>query len=99
MVGQFRGADHSMAGHIRGGVHFVQEESFARERCERAAHETKLVISEWTIRCQPSAITNSSSLNGSEIDAGGSIIMPMDISTLETTMSITRNGTMMRKPI
>src|SRR6266851_4781204 len=65
---------------------------------ELLGHE-KEVTSERTIRCQPSAITNSSSLNGSEMLVGGSIIMPIDISTLETTMSITRKGTMIRKPI
>src|SRR5207302_641112 len=66
--------------------------------CELFGHE-KDVTSERTIRCHPSAMTNRSNLNGSEMLAGGSIIMPIDISTLETTMSITRNGTMIRKPI
>src|SRR5205823_13771209 len=65
---------------------------------ELLVHE-KLVTRERMIRCQPSAITNSRSLNGNEMLAGGSIIMPIDMSTLETTMSITRKGTMIRKPI
>ena len=41
---------------------------------------------------QPSANKNSKILNGIEIVVGGSIIMPIDISTEETTMSITMNG-------
>lgn len=41
---------------------------------------------------QPSTMTNSSSLNGSEINTGGSIIMPMLMRMLAMTMSITRNG-------
>jgi hypothetical protein len=34
----------------------------------------------------------SSSLNGNDIKTGGSIIMPMLISTAEITMSIIKNG-------
>ena len=47
----------------------------------------------------PSTSTNSRILNGSEIITGGSIIMPIDMSAAETTMSITRNGTKMTKPM
>ena len=39
------------------------------------------------------------SLNGSATSTGDSIIMPSDISTLATIMSITRNGMKIRKPI
>ena len=46
-----------------------------------------------------STMTNSSSLNGSETSTGGSIIIPMDISDELTTMSITRNGMKMMKPM
>ena len=41
---------------------------------------------------QPSTSTNSISLKGMEIIMGESIIMPIDISTLETIRSITTNG-------
>lgn len=41
---------------------------------------------------QPSTSTNSMILNGSEISDGDTIAMPIDISTLATTTSITRNG-------
>lgn len=63
-------------------------------RAQRRRHENawKLSINMPTIRCQPSIITNSSSLNGSEINTGGNIIMPIAMSTLETTMSMIRNG-------
>ncbi len=38
-------------------------------------------------------------LNGSEINMGESIIIPMDISTLATTRSIIRKGMKIKKPI
>jgi hypothetical protein len=41
----------------------------------------------------------SNILNGREIITGGSIIMPMDINVLETTMSIIKNGIYIKKPI
>ena len=41
---------------------------------------------------QPSTSTNSRILNGSEIRAGGSIIMPIDMSVDEITRSMIRNG-------
>ena len=50
------------------------------------------VISERTIRCQPSIMTKSRILKGSEMVTGGSIIMPMLISVLATTMSMIRKG-------
>ena len=46
----------------------------------------------WASSDQPSTSTNSSSLNGSEIIAGGSIIMPIDIRVDATTRSMIRNG-------
>ena len=39
------------------------------------------------------------SLNGKATSTGDSIIMPSDISTLATTMSITRNGMKITKPM
>jgi hypothetical protein len=38
-------------------------------------------------------------LNGSEMVAGDTIIIPIDISTLATTMSMIRNGMKIVKPI
>ena len=52
-----------------------------------------------TISPQPLTSTNSSSLNGRDTVTGGSIIMPSDISDAETTMSMTRNGMKMTKPM
>ena len=52
-----------------------------------------------TIICQPSINTNSSILKGSEIIAGGSIIIPIDIRVEETTKSITRKGINSINPI
>ena len=48
---------------------------------------------------QPSTSTKKINLNGRLTTTGGSIIMPMDISAAATTMSITRNGTKMTKPM
>ena len=59
----------------------------------------KLRTSEPTSRFQPSIITNSRTLNGSEIIAGGSCIMPIDSSVVDTTRSMSRNGTNRKKPI
>ena len=53
----------------------------------------KLNINERTNRCQPSTITNNSTLNGIEIMTGGNIIMPIDINVDATIMSMTMNGT------
>ena len=60
---------------------------------------TKLRTREPTSRFQPSIITNSSILNGSEIIAGGSCSMPIDSSVVETTRSMSRNGTNRKNPI
>ena len=60
---------------------------------------TKLRISDPATKCQPSTRTKKISLNGSEMTTGGSIIMPIDISTDATTMSMITNGRNSRKPI
>src|SRR5262245_60122444 len=82
-----------------GQHHHHQDRLLADAEDHLLGHVTKLSTSDLTIRCQPSTITNSSSLNGSEIITGGSISMPIDIRVLETTMSMIRNGTKTRKPI
>jgi hypothetical protein len=51
------------------------------------------------IKCHPSTITNNMSLRGNEMTTGGSVIILIDVSTDETTMSSTRNGNAMRNPI
>ena len=48
---------------------------------------------------QPSTKTNSMILKGRDISMGDNIIMPIDMSTLATTKSITRNGIKIRNPI
>jgi hypothetical protein len=58
-----------------------------------------LFTSEPTIRYQPSTITKSNSLSGIETTTGGSCIMPIESSTDETAMSITRKGKKSTKPI
>ena len=50
-------------------------------------------------RYQPSTKTNNRILNGSEIMIGGSIIMPIDINTEATTISIAKNGMKIRNEI
>ena len=50
-------------------------------------------------RFQPSMSTKNSTLNGREMTVGGSIIMPIDMVSVATIMSITRNGSTIRKPI
>lgn len=59
----------------------------------------KLSNSDLTTKCQPSTRINSNILNGKDIMTGGNIIMPMDINTLATTISMTRNGMKIMKPI
>ena len=49
-------------------------------------------------RSHPSARTNNKILNGNEMVVGGSINIPLDISTDETTISITINGMYIKKP-
>ena len=51
------------------------------------------------ISCHPSTSTNNKTLNGSDIIAGGSIIIPIAIKVLATTISMTINGRYMKKPI
>ena len=48
---------------------------------------------------QPFTITNRSSLNGSEIVTGDTIIMPIARRMLETMMSIAMKGRYTRNPI
>jgi flagellin len=52
-----------------------------------------------TMRFQPSIRTKKSILMGSAMTVGGSIIMPIDMTTDATTTSITRNGSAIKKPI
>lgn len=61
-------------------------------KAARHLHLIKLPIKLAVIKCQPLTKTNSRSLNGSEISTGGSIIIPMLISTVEMTISMMRNG-------
>src|SRR5688572_20598814 len=62
-------------------------------------HQAKLLSRERTMRPHPSTMTKRRSLNGRETNTGGSIIIPMDMSELETTMSITRKGMKTTKPM
>ena len=55
--------------------------------------------SDFTSKYQPSTKTNSSILNGNDTITGGNIIIPIDINTDATTMSITRKGTNRTKAI
>ena len=48
---------------------------------------------------QPSIRMKNKILNGREMTVGGSIIIPMDIVSVATIMSMTRNGKVIRKPI
>src|SRR5882757_181943 len=50
-------------------------------------------------KVQPSTTTNNMILNGRDTRTGDNIIMPIDISTLATTRSITRKGMNTMKPI
>ena len=50
-------------------------------------------------RLQPSTSTNNMILNGSDTVDGDTIIIPIDINTLATTMSMIRNGMKMAKLI
>ena len=47
----------------------------------------------------PSTNTNNNILNGNEIITGGNIIIPIDINTLATIISITRKGIKIINPI
>jgi hypothetical protein len=57
------------------------------------------MIRDLTIRFHPSTIMNNNSLKGRDMDTGGSMNIPIDISMLETTISITIKGIKIRKPI
>ena len=52
----------------------------------------KLFIIDANSSSQPFTVTKSSSLNGSAMVAGGSIIIPIDIRVLDTIISMSRNG-------
>jgi hypothetical protein len=56
-------------------------------------------IKDLIIRFQPSTITNSNILKGIDIIIGGSIIIPIDIKVLDTTISIIKKGIYRKKPI
>ena len=51
------------------------------------------------IRPQPSTRTKSKILNGRDTTTGGSIIMPIDSSADDTTMSMIRNGMKTMNPM
>ena len=65
---------------------------FFRLPQHRRSRYPKLLINVPTTRLQPSERTNSSSLNGNEINIGGSINIPIEIITLAMTMSRIKNG-------
>jgi hypothetical protein len=54
--------------------------------------QAKLPTNEPTIKYHPSANTKSSNLNGKLIITGGTIIIPIDKSTLATTISSIKKG-------
>ena len=64
-------------------------------RSIKLAERTKLPIR----RFQPSISTKNRIFTGREITEGGSIIMPIDIVSVATIMSMTRNGNTIRNPI
>ena len=87
--GDLGGQHHRLRGDVGDvGVGHAATPTLCRSR-------TRAVV----IRPQPSTTTNSSSLNGSETIAGGTIIMPIDISAALTSMSITRNGMKTTSPM
>src|SRR5699024_6586629 len=65
----------------------------------KQTNNQKPLNNDWVTRYQPSTKTNKSILNGREIITGGSIIIPIDIKTLATAISITKNGTKIIKHI
>src|SRR5690606_10120460 len=74
------------------------------EACSAALTTAPSVTAQLTTRgpmrrAPPSTSTNSMILNGSEMISGDSIIIPMAMSTLATTRSITRKGMKIMKPI
>lgn len=62
-------------------------------------HVPKLAASVPITIAQPSTSTNNMTLNGRLMMIGDSIIMPMAMSTLATTRSMTRNGMKSMNPI
>jgi uncharacterized Zn ribbon protein len=65
----------------------------------QAYGDTKVATSEAAVIDHPSTSTNNSSLKGSEMSIGDSIIIPRDIRIDEITMSITKNGRKIKNPI
>ena len=58
-----------------------------------------MLTKEPTVILQPSTKTNNKILNGKAINIGESIIIPKDIKTEATTISITKKGKKSKKPI
>ncbi len=79
--------NYSILGHFAQSLPFIEGYRLKPETREPASS------------CQPSTSTNIRILNGIATVEGGIIIIPSDISTEETTISITRNGMNSRKPI
>ena len=70
-----------------------------QRRCLSPDSYLKLVTIDSTMRCQPSTRTKSRILKGSDTVTGGSIIMPIESSVLDTTMSMMINGMKRMNPI
>ena len=60
---------------------------------------TYVLTKEPTVILHPSTKTNNNSLNGKAINIGDNIIIPYDIKTEATTISITKKGKNNKKPI
>src|SRR3954447_8827582 len=93
-------ADHQAGeehrrGHLHGDRHHRDDE--ADDGVLR--HVWNELTRDDVTRFQPPTRTNSRILNGREMNDGGSIIIPIDISVEETTRSMIRNGRKIRKPI
>ena len=58
-----------------------------------------MLTKEPTVILQPSTKTNNNILNGKAINIGESIIIPKDIKTEATTISITKKGKKSKNPI
>src|SRR5262249_46388542 len=84
--------DRHSGGEQRTGEQDRGLEGLRTDRDHHVFGHPKLLTRLPTTSSQPSTRTKSRSLNGSEITTGGSIIMPMAMRTLATTMSSTRNG-------
>src|SRR6185312_3110816 len=77
-----------------------QDQNMARRQHDLGRrHRMKPSASEPITSVQPFTKTNSMSVIGSDTVVGDSSIMPSDIITAATTMSMTMNGRKIRKPI